>query len=102
MNTQRQETRQETQARQGPLFFRHRTAAREGTDGPVVDRYRVSAILDQSSIDRAVSLEKPSAEQRNPHKLAPTRTPMLLCDAKKRENPVGLEFPVGFPVAGCY
>ena len=64
--------------------------------------YRVSVTSDQSSINRTARLDKSSAENRNPRELDTARLPVLLCDAEKNLNPVGLEFPVGFPVAGRY
>ena len=63
----------------------------------MVDRYRVSAILNQSSIDRTVRLEKPSAEHHNPRELAPARPPVLLCDVrceKKSESCSSLGFRI--------
>ena len=64
--------------------------------------YRVSVTSDQSSINRTARLDKSSAENRNPRELDTARLPVLLCDAEKNLNPVGLGFPVGFPVAGRY
>ena len=73
----------------------------ESSSSLTVDRYRVFAILDQPSIGRAARLKKPSAEHRNPRELAPARPPLLLCDAGKKENPVGLSFLPGSCRASC-